>query len=142
MPGEEIEEPYWPGTKNSRANKIWLSAPVRELVGEGAAGAVFPPVSRQRLANPMAKIWKSMDMPRATPHDLRRTFATTAARLGFPDALIHRVLNHTPGKLSRIYNQHKYEQESRKLMDAVAAKLLGIISGTDVEADNVVEFRK
>jgi integrase len=138
MQGKAIED--WPGTKNRRDHKAWLSAPVRELIGEGAAGAVFPPVSRQRVANAMAKIWKSMNMPRATPHDMRRTFATTAGRLGFPDALIHRVLNHSPGKLR--YNQHKYEQESRKLLEAVAVKLLAIISGTDVEADNVVEFRK
>ena len=78
--------------------------------------------------------------PRATPHDMRRTFATTAARLGFPDALIHRVLNH-PGKVVETYNQHKYEQESRRLMEAVANKLTAIVTGTDVD-DNVVEFRK
>ena len=130
-------------------HKIWLSAPVTELIGESTvtnvtveSGAVFPQVSRQRLANPMAKICKSLGLPRATPHDMRRTFATTAARLGFPDALIHRVLNHTPGKLSQTYNQHKYEQESRRLMEAVANKLMAIVTGTDVEADNVVEFRK
>ena len=93
------------GTKNGLDHKIWLSAPVTELIGSSTvtnvtveAGAVFPQVSRQRLANPMAKICKSLGLPRATPHDMRRTFATTAARLGFPDALIHRVLNH-PGKV-------------------------------------------
>lgn len=142
MPGLPVED--WPGTKNKSDHKIWLSAPVAELIEANVkhalhSGAVFPPVSRQRLANAMTKIRKSLDIPRVTPHDLRRTFASTVTRIGFPEELMDRVINHHK---RGPYNKHRYEKENRIVMEAVAAKLMAIISGTNSEAANVVEFRK
>lgn len=46
-------------------------------------------------------------------HDLRRTLATGLAKLGFPDEVIARVLNHAPKGVTSIYNRHTYLEEKR-----------------------------
>src|SRR5262245_26349706 len=48
MPGEEVSALGWPGTKNGEFHRVWLSEPVREIVGSGDSGLVF---ERGRRAN-------------------------------------------------------------------------------------------
>ncbi len=78
-------------------------------------GPIAPPAlnkqlqDRQRTAPPMkgrASKTGALALPggKWTPHDLRRTFATTASRLGVSPEVIHLCLNHKPqNKLDRIY---------------------------------------
>ncbi|WP_371229861.1 tyrosine-type recombinase/integrase [Roseovarius sp. 2305UL8-3] len=56
-----------------------------------------------------------------TLHDLRRTFATTHAKLGTPIHVTEKLLNHVSGTISgvaAVYNRHTYLEEMRA---AVAA---------------------
>lgn len=56
-----------------------------------------------------------------TPHDLRRTAATTMAELGALPDVVEKCLNHTQvGKVERIYQRAPYEGPRRE-----AWKLLG-----------------
>lgn len=56
-----------------------------------------------------------------TPHDLRRTAATTMAELGALPDMVEKCLNHTEvGKVKRIYQRAQYEAPMRE-----ACKLLG-----------------
>lgn len=65
-------------------------------------------------------------------HDLRRTWATSAARLDVPPHVASRVLSHTApeGGLAKIYNRYKYRQEMSNAMAKVNEHFLGLVGGT------------
>ncbi len=64
---------------------------------------------------------------RATPHDLRRTFATELARLGTPQDIVSRILNHSEGPnrsvAEKVYVHYEFLKEKRRAMAAWEAEL-------------------
>ena len=68
----------WPGTKNGRDHRVWLSEPALALVESHFAEEV----SAKRSAKRMTKIVTLAKIERCTPHDLRRTCLTMVTRLG------------------------------------------------------------
>jgi integrase len=72
---------------------------------------------------------KKMEMQHFTPHDLRRTAATFMAGLRFPDETIDAVLGHKKQGVIKVYNQHKYDLEKQKALEAWERKLNRIITG-------------
>lgn len=73
---------------------------------------------------------RKMDMAHFTPHDLRRTAATFLAKLRFSDEVIDAVLGHKKQGVIKVYNQHKYDLEKQKALEAWERKLLNITEGT------------
>lgn len=66
-----------------------------------------------------------------TLHDLRRTFATTHARIGTPIHVTEKLLNHVSGTISgvaAVYNRHTYLEEMRKAVAAYDEYLAKLIS--------------
>ena len=63
-----------------------------------------------------------------TPHDLRRTAASLMAQSGVPFEHRERVLNHTMGKMDSTYNQHDYDAEKQKALEALEYKIKNIIN--------------
>jgi integrase len=57
-------------------------------------GSVFDGI---RIDDAMRKICKEIGVERVTPHDLRRTFSTKVAALGFGRDAMNRVTNHREG---------------------------------------------
>lgn len=52
-------------------------------------------------------------------HDLRRTFSTNCARLGVPQHVVEKILNHKSGSLSGvagIYNRYSYQKEIKEAL--------------------------
>jgi integrase len=122
----------WPGTKNGQTHRVWLAQPVRDIIvlldgGDDGDGFVFGPSSD--LSGTMRSICKQLAVPRATPHDLRRTFSTTVTGLGFGRDAMNRVTNHREGGISSVYDRHQYAAENTRIMEAVAAKLLTLAEG-------------
>ena len=142
LPGEPVPTLGWPGTKNAQAHRVWLSAPVRALIGEGTTGFVFAgPRGRaiSKLSEIMHSIWVKLGVERATPHDLRRTFSTTVTGLRFGRDALNRVTNHREGGIASVYDRHAYADENKQIMEATAARLLSLAEGrTD---SNVVPLR-
>jgi len=63
-------------------------------------------------------------------HDLRRTFATGAARLGVTIEVVERAINHTSGTFGGIvgvYQRHDYAREKRDAMDRWAAHVKALV---------------
>jgi integrase len=63
-------------------------------------------------------------------HDLRRTFATGAARLGVPIEVVERAINHTSGTFGGIvgiYQKHDYARERRDAMDRWAVHVEALV---------------
>ncbi len=73
---------------------------------------------------------KKMDIAHFTPHDLRRTFSTCLAQLGFSDEVIDAVTGHKKQGIIKVYNRHKYDEEKRKALEAWELKLKEIVTVT------------
>jgi integrase len=75
---------------------------------------------------------------KVTPHDLRRTHGTMITRLGFGRHAMNRIQNHKEGGIASVYDRHRYADENRKVMEAVAARIMALAEGTG--GSNVVEM--
>lgn len=65
-----------------------------------------------------------------TLHDLRRTYASTHARIGTPIHIIEKLLNHVSGQLSGIsgtYNRYSYQKEMREACEKYETHLKSIL---------------
>jgi integrase len=101
------------------------------------------PVVRLSLGRAMARLCVAAGIEDASPHDLRRTAATTMAseRIGALSEVVARVLNHAPPGLgvTGIYNRHAYIAEKRRALEAWEALLLEIV-GARTRPSNVEDF--
>ena len=133
LPGAVVPELGWPGTKNKRSHRVWLSAPAQEILAEmDAAGFVFAGARGNAidgLAEVMADICKALDAPRATPHDLRRTHGTSITSLGFGREAMNRIQNHAEGGIASVYDRHQYAEENKRIMEAVASRIISLVEG-------------
>jgi integrase len=135
MPGEPITD-IWPGTKNGQSHRVWLPKPAQALLGDsgnnGGIGFVFAG-SRggavSHLDGVMRGICAKLKIEKATPHDLRRTHGSTITALGFGRDAMNRIQNHREGGIADVYDRHRYETESKNIMEAVAAKLMALAEG-------------
>jgi integrase len=70
-------------------------------------------------------------------HDLRRTCRTGMARLGVPEIVSERVLNHLPQGLEKIYNVHEYADEKRGALEKWAGHIRDL---SEPPPENVVQL--
>lgn len=74
-----------------------------------------------------------------TPHDLRRTAATSMSQLKIMDEVIDAVLNHKKQGIIRTYNLNKYDAEKQAALEAWERKLIAITTG---EQGNVIPMQR
>jgi integrase len=72
-------------------------------------------------------------------HDLRRVVRTKLAALEVNDTVAEMVLGHGRRGLQRVYDQHRYEPQMRRALEAWARELSRIVSRP--RGDNVVVLR-
>ncbi len=78
-----------------------------------------------------------------TPHDLRRTAATTMAELGALPDVVEKCLNHAEvGKVKRIYQRAQYEGPMREAWRLLGARLLVLQGMADGSVTNVVPMHR
>lgn len=147
MPGDPVAALGWPGTKNAASHRVWLPAPAQALMAELSDGEDAGPgfvfagsrgVAVDGLDAAMRAICKELEVERATPHDLRRTHGTTIAALGFGRDAMNRVQNHKEGGIASVYDRHQYAEENKRVMEAVAARIMLLVEGG--AAGNVVQL--
>jgi integrase len=145
MPGAPDLKTGWPGTKNKATHRVWLPEAARGIIaelteGENASGFVFSaargkPVSGLPAA--MRDICAALGVnEKVTPHDLRRTFSSKVTALGFGRDAMNRVTNHKEGGIADVYDRHEYADENKRVMEAVAARIMMLVEGR--QADNVI----
>jgi len=133
MPGEPTG--LWPGTKNKSNHRVPLSEPAAAIVVEHVARR-----PRRRASEELLKrLWARCGIPKVTPHDLRRSFATLVARLGYGRQAVNRLLNHADYSVGSVYDRYGYEAEDRRIVDAVGRHIAAVVEGR--AADNVVRLR-
>jgi integrase len=135
MPGEPIAG-IWPGTKNGRSHRVWIPKPAQALLGDDTGiGFVFAGErggAVSHLDGAMRAICKQLGIePKATPHDLRRSHGSTITALGFGRDAMNRIQNHKEGGIADVYDRHKYERESQRIMESVAAKITAVAEGRE-----------
>ena len=148
MPGDPVPALGWPGTKNKATHRIWLPAPVQELLAELSEGAATGFLFANERGGPVGKLDAAMraicgqvGAERATPHDLRRTHGTTITGLGLGREAMNRVQNHKEGGIGDVYDQHDYSAEIRHTMEAAAARIMALIEGCPAADEKVVPLR-
>ncbi len=58
-----------------------------------------------------------LNIPRFTPHDLRRTLRTHLSRLGVQPFVAEKCLNHSLGRIEQTYDKHTYIDERREALE-------------------------
>lgn len=126
--------------KNGKDHEMPLSAPLVSLLKEIKRGTnsawVFPALTGQgpmdgkragRACNRFAakRGWSSFG-----PHDLRRTYATRMADLGFEQSIIERTLGHdvSSGRAIAHYDHSNYRERKREALNAWANQLGTVLS--------------
>src|SRR5262245_17745534 len=135
MPGAPCPEVGWPGTKNSLTHRVWLPQVVRDIIaelgnGEEPTGFVFSGDGRRaikELDGAMRDVCRRLGIAeKVTPHDLRRTHGSTITALGFGRDAMNRIQNHREGGIASVYDRHGYAEETKRVMEAVAAKIMSL----------------
>ena len=149
-----IERAEWtiPGSraKNARTHVIPLPDLALEIIGSPVPSGVYvftnsagEPIAPHNVSSTMLRARKTLgleDNP-ARPHDLRRTFASGLVELGIPRLTVSRLLNHTEGGVTTIYDRHDYFPEMRVAVAAWATRLIEITTGKAAPA-NVVRLER
>jgi integrase len=140
LPGEPVAGLKWPGTKNAQSHRVFLPKAAQQIVRNmDRTGLVFAGGRGAAITNldaAMRTICKKLDVARATPHDLRRTHGSTITGLRFSRDAMNRIQNHKEGGIADVYDQHKYADENKEIMEAVANRFISLIDGGG--ADNVL----
>jgi integrase len=137
LPGAPEPKTGWPGTKNGQTHKVYLPIAARAIIDllrddDGKCGAPrgFVFGSRRGLYGldvAMRSVCQQLGVEKSvTPHDLRRTHGTKITGLGFGRDAMNRVQNHREGGIGSVYDRHEYQEENKKVMEAVAARIMAL----------------
>lgn len=148
--------------KGKRPHMVPLSDPAMSLLDEadeliGGKEFVFQSprngeqfaMDRRAFTRAMKRVVTALKVPRATPHDFRRTGATnlTSERIGIPRFVVSQVIAHAgdTGGAAAVtglhYDLHDYLPEKRRALDAWANLLQAIVEGGD-RPGNVVPLAR
>jgi integrase len=123
--------------KNGVTHRVWLPQSVQDIIAGLNIGDDFVFGQPLQVTATMRNICKQLNVPRATPHDLRRTHGSTITKLGFGRDAMNRIQNHKEGGIADVYDRHSYENETKRIMEAVAARLLAV-TRDDTAPNNVI----
>ncbi|MBS0536377.1 MAG: integrase family protein [Proteobacteria bacterium] len=139
MPGTPNPKLEWPGTKNGKDHRVWLPAPVLDVLSElpDDEAQIFRGLSldtamqkvRKRFAEE-AKDAGYLAPEKFTPHDLRRTHGTMITSLGFGRDAMNRIQNHVEGGIGEVYDRHAYSVENQMIMEAAAAQIMRVVGSS------------
>ena len=138
----DLDKQTWtiPGekAKNGIPHKVPLPSLAMEIILEAKELAgnnqwVFPGVSGDKSLSPRSisqiviKHQASFGVDHFTVHDLRRTMASLMTGMGVPRLMVSKILNHSEGGTTRIYDRHTYDAEKRQALETWERKLRAIL---------------
>jgi integrase len=84
---------------------------------------------RRNLRSDRADTRQVLDIAHFTPHDLRRTAASLMIGLGISRLVVSKILYHTDGGITAVYDRHSYDEEKRRALSSWEKKLCSILYG-------------
>jgi integrase len=93
------------------------------------------PIKGEKISMVQVPEEKKMELAHFTPHDLRRTFSTFLAQLGFHDEIIDAVTNHKKQGVIKVCNRYKYDTEKQQALQVWEQKLVSIITAPKIKDD-------
>jgi integrase len=81
-----------------------------------------------------------VDLSDVTLHDLRRSFASLGARLGYPEAFTGALLGHSAGTVTQGYARLGFDP-LRDAVEVIGARMAALLAGT-VDLDSEVKATK
>ena len=128
-------------TKNGREHTFPIGSVCQSILSTHqpkAANSLFFPATTSNSSQTTFSAWskskanldKLSGVSDWTLHDLRRTFATTLARLGTPIHVVEKLLNHvsgTTGGLVAVYQKHQWWDEQVVAINAYESHLQRIL---------------
>jgi integrase len=138
-------------TKNGREHTVPLSEVARAIIvaqpdRQGSDGQLRDLIfgygdgpfsgwtGARKLLNARIEKATGHALPHWQPHDLRRSFATHASKLGIQPHVIEAILNHVSGfraGVAGIYNRNPYDAEKRTALALWADHLLAIVENRE-----------
>lgn len=130
-------------SKNKRANTVPLSPQAIDILKRikklsDNSPWLFPsprgkeiPVTTRSVSRAVKNNLDAFEIDPWVPHDLRRTAASHMTAMGIPRLHVSKVLNHTEGGVTAIYDRHSYDKEKRQALEAWGRKLESIVTGED-----------
>jgi integrase len=118
-------------TKNGKEHMVYLTTTALNLI-DTLDGYVFPspkpdkPIQRMALSRYVHRL-KYFDLPRWTPHDLRRTARTHMAKIGIHEEHAEAVLAHCKQGIKKVYNKYEYQEEKKTALLKWEAELLKLV---------------
>ncbi len=129
-------------SKNSRAHTVPLSAQAIEILRglprvAGTQGLIFSTTGETSISGfSRAKNRLDAKLPKEmlewSLHDLRRTFASGSAKLGFAVHVVEAALNHRSGTIrgvAAVYNRYSYDAEKRACLEAWGRYIDALMTG-------------
>lgn len=123
-------------TKNGRAHAIPICPLAAHILPSHNYAHFFPGrwgdghLTPRGLSQVVTDVQKRSSTSGWTPHDLRRTFRSLAARVGVSRDLAELLMNHAPKVLDDIYDQYSYLREKRDALLKIEAALVWLLVRT------------
>lgn len=154
MAESQIQGDWWriPDTKNGRPFEIFLTPLAKQIIEEMRPHARKGMLFANRTGKPknssnitsafhsMPIEWENNPLGTPRPHDLRRTFTTGLASLGFSRFIQNLCTNHSDSGVAGIYDRHTYTKERQAAWEAWDRRVTEIITGEP--SGNVIPFHK
>jgi len=86
------------------------------------------PLRVDSVCRAVLRLRQYLVMPHWTSRDLRRTAATHLGRLRVPDHIIGKIMNHTDGSVTAIYNRHEYDDEKHDALQRWDQEVVRILA--------------
>ena len=112
--------------KNGRAHWVHITPTLRAQF-TGRAPMLFHYASATAV-QACVRRWQDFGDTAWTPHDLRRTFATIAAKIGTPPHVIRGLINHVEDGSLPVYQRHDYGDERVTATKLIEAHVLSIVA--------------
>lgn len=133
--------------KNKKAHEVPLSdfaLSILESIPRHRGSYIFSTTGGKKPVDGFGKTKAKLDEYFKTSdwriHDLRRSAATGMAMLGVHRDDIKRILNHSDGTVTAVYDRHSYMPEKRKALDLWAQHIQSLLTGEDYES-NIIQLR-
>jgi len=128
-------------TKNGRLHRVPLSNPALKILESvkilsGDSAYLFPSplgdshVTERSVSRAVRNNEVLFNIPHFTPHDLRRTVASTMPEINIPQFIVSKILNHVEGGITdKVYDHYAYDKEKKGALTKWGKKVEKICGG-------------